>query len=129
MVFWKKKKQNETKEHKAEDHKVEAVPGAAAQAKEPNVQEMHEAQEKAAQHVAKEKVSPQDKTKFSLFKPKPSGQPKIKFIAEAKRVLLVAKKPSSEEYKASFKITGLGILIIGAIGMAIFLLFRGLLGF
>jgi len=38
------------------------------------------------------------------------------FIIECKRVLLVTKKPSKEEFKAVVKVTGIGTLIIGAIG-------------
>ena len=38
------------------------------------------------------------------------------FIVECKRVLLVTKKPSKEEFKAVVKVTGVGTLIIGAIG-------------
>ena len=41
------------------------------------------------------------------------------FLSESKRVLLVTKKPSSKEYKMAAKITGLGILLIGLIGMII----------
>lgn len=48
---------------------------------------------------------------------------KIKaFIKEAIRVLRVTKKPDKEEYKSLVKVTGLGILIIGAIGFVIFLI-------
>lgn len=36
------------------------------------------------------------------------------------RVLTMARKPSSEEYSKSSKITGAGILLIGAIGFAIY---------
>ncbi|AHF79676.1 preprotein translocase subunit SecE [Thermococcus paralvinellae] len=41
------------------------------------------------------------------------------FLSESKRVLLVTKKPSSREYKMAAKITGLGIILIGLIGMII----------
>jgi len=41
------------------------------------------------------------------------------FLSESKRVLLVTKKPSGKEYKMAAKITGLGILLIGLIGMII----------
>jgi protein transport protein SEC61 subunit gamma and related proteins len=38
------------------------------------------------------------------------------------RVLKMARKPTDEEYAKTSKITGLGILLVGAIGFAIFLL-------
>ncbi|AEH25471.1 protein translocase SEC61 complex subunit gamma [Pyrococcus yayanosii] len=41
------------------------------------------------------------------------------FLKESKRVFLVTKKPSWKEYKMAAKITGLGILLIGIIGMLI----------
>ncbi|ALV62009.1 Preprotein translocase subunit SecE [Thermococcus sp. 2319x1] len=41
------------------------------------------------------------------------------FISESKRVLLVTKKPSWKEYKLAAKITGIGIILIGFIGMLI----------
>ena len=41
------------------------------------------------------------------------------FIKECKRVLQVTKKPSMEEFKTVVKITGMGILMIGAIGFVI----------
>ena len=47
---------------------------------------------------------------------------KIKeFIVEAKRVLIVTKKPDREEYKTILKISGVGTLIIGLIGFIIHL--------
>ncbi len=51
---------------------------------------------------------------------KPSVFSKLKrFIEESKRVLIVTKKPSKEEYKTIVKASGLGILIIGFIGFVI----------
>jgi len=41
------------------------------------------------------------------------------FISESKRVFLVTKKPSWKEYKLAAKITGIGIILIGLIGMLI----------
>lgn len=41
------------------------------------------------------------------------------FLKECKRVLLVTKKPSSKEFKMAAKITGLGMLLIGFVGMLI----------
>ncbi len=48
---------------------------------------------------------------------------KIKrFINEAIRVLRVTKKPSKDEFLTVVKVTGLGMLIIGAIGFIIFII-------
>jgi protein transport protein SEC61 subunit gamma and related proteins len=41
------------------------------------------------------------------------------FIKECRRVLQITKKPSMEEFKAIVKITGLGMLLIGAVGFII----------
>ncbi len=38
---------------------------------------------------------------------------------EYKRILLVAKKPTSFEFKTILKITGVGVIIIGIIGFII----------
>ena len=43
------------------------------------------------------------------------------FIERIRRVLLVSTKPSKEEFKQTVKITGLGIIVIGVIGFAIFI--------
>ena len=48
---------------------------------------------------------------------------KIKrFLKECRRVLKITKKPNRDEFKSITKVTGLGLVIIGAIGYAIFLL-------
>lgn len=50
---------------------------------------------------------------------------KIKdFLKNAARVMRVATKPSSEEFLASSKITGLGIILVGTIGFLMFLVFQ-----
>jgi protein transport protein SEC61 subunit gamma-like protein len=41
------------------------------------------------------------------------------FIKECRRVWVVTKKPSKEEYNAIVKVTGLGILAIGLLGFII----------
>lgn len=41
------------------------------------------------------------------------------FLVECKRVLLVTKKPTKDEFKAVLKITGIGTLIIGLMGFII----------
>ncbi|HII61633.1 protein translocase SEC61 complex subunit gamma [Pyrococcus horikoshii] len=50
----------------------------------------------------------------------PEFQERVRnFFKESKRVFLVTKKPGWEEYKKAAKITGLGILVIGLVGMLI----------
>ena len=44
------------------------------------------------------------------------------FIIECRRVLRVTKKPDSDEFKTIVKVSGLGILLIGAMGFLIFIL-------
>ncbi|AHL21679.1 protein translocase SEC61 complex subunit gamma [Thermococcus nautili] len=45
---------------------------------------------------------------------------KIKtFLSESKRVLLVTRKPGMKEFKLAVKITGIGMILIGLIGMLI----------
>ncbi|WP_297509533.1 protein translocase SEC61 complex subunit gamma [Thermococcus sp.] len=41
------------------------------------------------------------------------------FMAESKRVLLVTRKPGMKEFKMAVKITGIGMILIGTIGMII----------
>lgn len=41
------------------------------------------------------------------------------FIKECKRVLLVTKKPTKDEFKNIVKVSGIGLLIIGFIGFII----------
>ena len=43
-------------------------------------------------------------------------------LEKIRRVLLIATKPTKEEFKISAKISALGILVIGIIGFGIFLL-------
>ena len=43
-----------------------------------------------------------------------------KKITEWKRVLSITKKPSKQEFSASAKITGIGMLIIGFVGFLIY---------
>ena len=40
------------------------------------------------------------------------------FFIECKRVLILTKKPTGEEFKTIVKVTGLGMIIIGLIGFA-----------
>ena len=54
---------------------------------------------------------------------KPSLLSKMKkFGKESLRVLKVTKKPDSVEFKTIVKVTGIGILVIGAIGFVIHLI-------
>lgn len=46
------------------------------------------------------------------------------FLKSCMRVLRVATKPSKEEFWKTSKVTALGILLIGAIGFVIFLIFQ-----
>ncbi len=41
------------------------------------------------------------------------------FWAESRRVLMVTKKPGSKEFKLAVKITGIGMILIGTIGLII----------
>ena len=51
---------------------------------------------------------------------KPALMRKFKnFIRESKRVLIVTKKPTKDEFKTIVKVSGLGIIIIGVIGFII----------
>ncbi|BAW32209.1 MAG TPA: protein translocase SEC61 complex subunit gamma [Methanothermobacter sp.] len=43
----------------------------------------------------------------------------LEFIEKSRRVLKVSKKPDREEYFTVAKVTGLGIIIIGVIGLII----------
>jgi len=45
------------------------------------------------------------------------------FIASAKRVFVIAKKPNFNEFQTMAKVTGLGILIISVIAYIIFIIF------
>jgi len=45
-----------------------------------------------------------------------------KIISRIRRVFLIATKPNKKEYVQGFKITGIGIIIIGTIGFIIFLI-------
>ncbi|NJE09858.1 protein translocase SEC61 complex subunit gamma [Thermococcus sp. MAR1] len=41
------------------------------------------------------------------------------FFAESRRVLMVTKKPGMKEFKMAAKITGIGMVLIGLIGLVI----------
>ena len=41
------------------------------------------------------------------------------FVRESRRVLIVTKKPTRDEFKTIVKVSGLGIIIIGVIGFII----------
>ena len=70
-----------------------------------------------------QKVEPKQEQKVE--KPKGPGIfGRIKnMLANYKRVIDVARKPTKEDFISSAKITGSGILLIGVIGFIIFLLY------
>ena len=45
-----------------------------------------------------------------------------RFVNECKRVLIITKKPDSDEFKTIVKASGLGIIIIGLIGFIVHLI-------
>ena len=46
------------------------------------------------------------------------------FYQECVRVFKITKKPNKQEFKRIFAVTGLGILLIGAIGFAVALVYH-----
>lgn len=46
------------------------------------------------------------------------------FLASAKRIFLLSRKPSWKDYQTMAKITGLGILVIGLIGFVVIFVFK-----
>jgi protein transport protein SEC61 subunit gamma and related proteins len=50
------------------------------------------------------------------------------FLAECKRVLLITRKPSRQEYSGLVKITGIGLLLIGFVGFIIQFLYTLIFG-
>jgi len=47
----------------------------------------------------------------------------MKFISDSRRIFVVSKKPTKEEYKRMILIVALGIVIIGVIGYLVLLFF------
>jgi len=48
---------------------------------------------------------------------KPTIMQKLKhFFEECKRILIITKKPSKEEFKTIFKVSGIGVIVIGLVG-------------
>ena len=41
------------------------------------------------------------------------------FLGESRRVLIVTRKPGMKEFKLAVKITGVGMILVGTIGMII----------
>jgi protein transport protein SEC61 subunit gamma and related proteins len=62
-----------------------------------------------------------DVPSFKMPSPKEWPAKIKKTLKEWRRVFKITKKPGKDEYLAVVKVTGLGILLIGAIGFAIFL--------
>jgi protein transport protein SEC61 subunit gamma and related proteins len=50
------------------------------------------------------------------------------FFLECKRILIITRKPDSNEFKSVTKVTGLGMLVIGAIGFIVLLISQLLSG-
>ncbi|HLC36620.1 MAG TPA: protein translocase SEC61 complex subunit gamma [archaeon] len=46
------------------------------------------------------------------------------FISQAKRIFILSKKPSRQEFTVMLKITGIGILVIGVIAYILTLLMQ-----
>ncbi|MBI5398391.1 protein translocase SEC61 complex subunit gamma [Candidatus Woesearchaeota archaeon] len=44
------------------------------------------------------------------------------FVLECKRVFIVTKKPTKEEFKTIVKVSGLGMILIGLLGFLIILI-------
>jgi len=57
-----------------------------------------------------EEIQPEKKTLWIKFK---------SFLIQCKRVLRVTKRPTKEEFKTIVKASAIGILIIGALGFII----------
>lgn len=71
------------------------------------IQPVQQSQQYIAKSVPIDQI---EKTKMQRFK---------EFVTECKRVLRITKKPDKEEFKTIVKISGLGIIIIGAIGFLV----------
>ena len=76
---------------------------------------MDESQEPQAVETSYE--TPSGTGRFSRWK-----QATESFILECKRVLTITKKPNKEEFLTTVKISGIGILVIGAIGFILHLI-------
>ena len=56
---------------------------------------------------------------------KPSVSRRFKsFLVECRRVWQVTKKPNKQELKTIVKVTGIGVLVIGAIGFIISMMWQ-----
>jgi protein transport protein SEC61 subunit gamma-like protein len=53
--------------------------------------------------------------------------PLKRFFLECRRVWQVTRKPTKQEFSATVKVTGIGILLIGLVGFLIHLLWQLLL--
>jgi protein transport protein SEC61 subunit gamma and related proteins len=47
-----------------------------------------------------------------------------RFIADSKRIFIVSRKPTKDEYKKMAIIIGIGITIIGIVGFIVYLIFN-----
>lgn len=46
-----------------------------------------------------------------------------RFLSSAKRVLVIARKPTWQEFQAMAKVTGIGILIVAVLAYIVFIVF------
>lgn len=75
------------------------------------VEERVDVEDVPSHYIAKSQSNEQVKaSKFERFK---------EFVTSCRRVLLITKKPDREEFKTIVKISGAGILIIGALGFLV----------
>ena len=47
----------------------------------------------------------------------------IEFVQRCIRILQIAKKPTNKEYNEIVRITGIGMIFVGVVGMAMYVLF------
>lgn len=81
--------------------------------------------EEPKQETVEEPVQPKEEVKKEPEIKKPGIFTKLKEkLNQYKRTLAVSQKPDKEEFLASAKITGIGILFIGFIGFIIFLIYN-----
>jgi protein transport protein SEC61 subunit gamma-like protein len=95
-------------------------------------QETPEPKEEAPKEEVKEETKPEvkeepkkEKHKKSEKEKKPGIVSKMKNrLKQYRRTIEVSRKPDKDEFTASSKITGLGILLLGAIGFILFLAYH-----
>ncbi|HLC51206.1 MAG TPA: protein translocase SEC61 complex subunit gamma [archaeon] len=91
------------------------------------MEESQPQQNPQAQPVQPAQPAPQKKEEHAVKKPGMVKRVLENFVNKLqsyRRVIAVAAKPTNEEIISEFKITGLGILVIGLIGFIIFVAYR-----